>query len=571
MTTTRSPSLREKVRQLRRVFLDKLPDSLTEARRHLETLCQTPDDDDALEALCRLFHGVKGTAASFGLPRLSATAAQMETTLRLARDGDPGDGPSSRRERLTALLLALPALLDGFAQGIEDARRHPEALGVAPPAPDFERFSVVPRKDRKRIYVCDDEELQAEQLSAQLRCFGYAVSIFTTPESLRAAVLSVRPDAVVMDIIFPSGSSLGTDLIAGLRRDMRAPPPVVFVSSRRDFDARLRAVQAGGEAYFAKPIKAIDLVECLDGLTLSQEPDPYRVLVVDDEPEIATYHSFILEQVGMTTRLLHDPRQILETLNEFNPDLVLMDMYMPTCTGRDLSRLIRQVPEFISLPIVFLSSETDKVKQVSALRVGAEGFLTKPIQPEDLISAVALRAERMRTLRSLMVRDSLTGLFNHTFMLQFLESAISSARRDETKLCLVMIDVDRFKMVNDSYGHPVGDQVLVALARLFQQRLRTSDTVGRYGGEEFAVILQNVAPTDAKALIDDLRGDFAKIRFDTAGQEFNCTFSAGVAGFSGQETAHLLLERADRALYDAKREGRNRVLIAEDEHHDTMR
>ncbi|GEO82098.1 GGDEF domain-containing response regulator [Pararhodospirillum oryzae] len=556
----RSPSLREKVRQLRRTFLTKLPDTLGEGRALCARLATAPEDlETSLEDLCRTFHGIKGTAASFNLPDLSTAAAAGEALVLTVRDSEDTDLPR-RAARVRALLPALEHALDqllALARACADAE-----AAAAPEVPDFQAVAPLPRQDRKRVYVCDDEELMAEQLGAQLACFGYSISVFTSPENLRAAVLAMRPDAVVMDIIFPSGNSQGTDMIATLHRDMRNPPPVVFISARRDFDARLRAVQAGGEAYFPKPVKAIDLVECLDALTLGQEPDPFRVLVVDDEPEVAAYHSFILEQVGMTTRLLHDPALVLETLGEFKPDLILMDMYMPTCSGRDLSRVIRQVPEFISLPIVFLSSETNKAKQVTALRVGAEGFLTKPIQPEDLISAVALRAERMRTLRSLMVRDSLTGLFNHTFMLQFLESALATARRESTQLCLVMIDVDRFKMVNDTHGHPVGDQVLVALARLLQQRLRSSDTVGRYGGEEFALILHNIGPEEGAVLIDNLRRDFGRIRFQGAEQDFSCTFSAGLTGLVGGATAHRLLERADQALYAAKRAGRNRVVVS---------
>ncbi|AVM75153.1 GGDEF domain-containing response regulator [Magnetospirillum gryphiswaldense] len=552
----RSPSLREKVKQLRRTFVDKLPGTLAEARRLCDLLVRVPSDDSTLDDLYRTFHSIKGTAASFGLLEISAEGAGGEQ-LVLQLQGLEG---GSRGQQLSALLPGFQQRLERLEELWKLARQADES-NSSPESPSFDLGKEGAKAASKKLFICDDDEAQAEILAAQLSCFGYGVTIFTSPDSMRAALLVAPPDAVIMDIVFPGGVN-GTDVVANLHREMRAPPPVVFVSSRRDFEPRLRAVQAGGEAYFPKPVKAIELVEILDSLTLGQEPEPFRVLVVDDEPEVAAYHSFILEQVGMTTRLLHEPATILDVLAEFKPDLVLMDMYMPTCTGRDLSRLIRQVPEFISLPIVFLSSETNKVKQVSALRVGAEGFLTKPIQPEDLISAVAIRAERMRTLRSLMVRDSLTGLFNHTFMSQFLETSLASARRDDGMLCFVMIDVDHFKQVNDTYGHPAGDQVLVALARLLQQRLRNSDMVGRYGGEEFAVILQDIGTDEASRIVDDLRADFAKVRFTAGDGDFSCTFSAGIAGYPGKAQADLLLESADQALYVAKKSGRNQVQVA---------
>ncbi|MCA1908064.1 MAG: diguanylate cyclase [Magnetospirillum sp.] len=551
----RSPSLREKVKQLRRTFLDKLPGTLSEARRLCDQLVRAPSDSATLDDLYRTFHSIKGTGASFGLMEISAEGAGGEQLLLQLQGLEAG----GRGAELAGMLPGLEARILRLEELLKLARDQDEATAEAP---SFALSATAQQKAGKRVFICDDDELQAETLSAQLSCFGYAVNIFTNPDSMRSALLVAPPDAVVMDIVFPGGVN-GTDVVANLQREMRAPPPVVFVSSRRDFEPRLRAVQAGGEAYFTKPVKAIELVEVLDSLTLGQEPEPFRVLVVDDEPEVAAYHSFILEQVGMTTRLLHEPSSILDVLAEFKPDLVLMDMYMPTCTGRDLSRLIRQVPEFISLPIVFLSSETNKVKQVSALRVGAEGFLTKPIQPEDLISAVAIRAERMRTLRSLMVRDSLTGLFNHTFMSQFLDTALAGVKREGGKLCFAMIDVDHFKSVNDTHGHPAGDQVLVALARLLQQRLRHSDMVGRYGGEEFAVILQDVGIEEARTIIDNLRADFAKVRFSAGDRDFSCSFSAGIAGFPAFVQADQIRESADQALYRAKKSGRNQVQVAQ--------
>ena len=263
----------------------------------------------------------------------------------------------------------------------------------------------------------------------------------------------------------------------------------------------------------------------------------------------------------MVTMQLTDPTQALAALAEFRPDMVLMDMYMPGCNGREVAQVIRQVPDYVGLPIVYLSSETDRAKQFSAMRIGAEGFLTKPVVAQELVAAVAIRAERMRTLRSLMARDSLTGLFNHTTTTQLLEKALAAAERDHSPLCFVMLDIDQFKTINDRYGHPMGDQVILALSRLLQQRLRSADIVGRYGGEEFAAILQNIQPQQAAQLIDQLRADFAKLSFHTPTGQFCCSFSAGIASYPSHSRLELLREAADKALYAAKRNGRNRVIL----------
>ncbi|HXP97788.1 MAG TPA: diguanylate cyclase, partial [Telmatospirillum sp.] len=197
--------------------------------------------------------------------------------------------------------------------------------------------------------------------------------------------------------------------------------------------------------------------------------------------------------------------------------------------------------------------------QVSVMRVGADGFLTKPISPEDLVASVAVRAERTRVLRSLMMRDSLTGLLNHTALLHFLDTSLASARRSGQGLCVAMLDLDHFKKVNDVYGHPAGDQVLKALARMLEQRLRNSDVVGRYGGEEFAIVLQGVTVGEATAILDQILRDFSALTFAVDGAEFSCSFSAGIAGFPDIQAADDLVKAADEALYSAKRDGRNQV------------
>jgi diguanylate cyclase (GGDEF)-like protein len=236
-----------------------------------------------------------------------------------------------------------------------------------------------------------------------------------------------------------------------------------------------------------------------------------------------------------------------------------MDMYMPGCTGEELAKVIRQQEAYVSVPIVFLSTETDTGRQLAAMQIGGDDFLTKPIRPEHLVSAVAARVHRYRVLRSYMERDSLTGLLNHTRLKEQLEVEVKRARRQGRSLAFVMIDIDRFKLVNDTYGHPTGDRVIKSLSHLLQQRLRRTDIIGRYGGEEFAVILTDTDGPTAIKLLDEIRAAFAQVRQQADGGEFSVTFSGGVAELSRFDSAADLGSAADRALYQAKREGRNRV------------
>jgi diguanylate cyclase (GGDEF)-like protein len=544
---TGTPLLSEKIARLRSAYLAKLPHSLDEARHSCRELAATGEDDQGIESLHRIFHNLKGTAASLGLREISGEgSAGAELVAQLRRLGSAG-GQTRRAFILTAIRACI-GRLDGLVGG---------ALTSAPDVSLPDASAAAPRKDgsgpQRLVFYCDDD-LDGGQLASQLSCFGYTVTTFTEADALKFAVLADPPDAVVI-------STDHADMAADLRSVITVP--VLFVSERSDFQMRLKAVQVGGEAYFLKPVVAHEIVDVLDAVTDRREPEPFRILIVDDEPEMAGYHGLILERAGMMPRWLAQPANLLDELVQFQPDLVLMDMYMPVCSGRDLSRLIRQIPQFVSLPIIFLSSETDKSLQVSAMRVGADGFLTKPIPPEDLVTAVAVRAERTRVLRSLMMRDSLTGLLNHTTLLQFLDTSMASTQRHGGQVCFIILDLDHFKAVNDTHGHPAGDQVLVGLARLLKQRLRNSDMIGRYGGEEFAVVLTDISVGEAVRVMDEIRRDFAALSFMAGGTEFSSSFSGGVAGCPDMRTTEAIIQAADRALYAAKHAGRNRIMAAE--------
>jgi diguanylate cyclase (GGDEF)-like protein len=168
----------------------------------------------------------------------------------------------------------------------------------------------------------------------------------------------------------------------------------------------------------------------------------------------------------------------------------------------------------------------------------------------------------MKIIRSYMVRDSMTGLFNHTATKEQLDTTIALAQRKQEEVCFAMIDVDKFKAVNDTYGHPIGDRVLIALARLIRQRVRKADIVGRFGGEEFAVILPGCSLSEAVSLLNELRESFAGVIFQAKDETFSCTFSCGIAALSLCGDAIALNTGSDEALYAAKHAGRNQVVAA---------
>jgi len=224
---------------------------------------------------------------------------------------------------------------------------------------------------------------------------------------------------------------------------------------------------------------------------------------------------------------------------------------------------------FFDVPIVYLSSERDIDKQIGAIAAGADDFLVKPVVPDRLISSVSARAQRLRLLRGLVTQDPMTQLLNHGAFKERLKIELSRAQRTKTSLVVGVLDIDFFKRVNDTYGHPAGDAVIKSLARLLKQRLRQDDVVARYGGEEFGILLVQAGDAEASIITNRIRERIAHNRFalpslSVGGEmvQVPVTVSIGVARFSPSDNLQTLLERADRALYEAKNNGRNQVRVA---------
>ena len=288
-----------------------------------------------------------------------------------------------------------------------------------------------------------------------------------------------------------------------------------------------------------------------------------NVLVVDDEEIICTLFAAMLSHYGhyhvVTTT---DGRQVMDILRREPFDVMLLDMSMPAISGLEVLRQVTQA--FEELPVIIVTGHGTIEIAVESMQAGAADFVTKPVPAAVLHRRIQKALEHART-RRLASTDGLTEIYNHRTFQERLSQEIARANRYSRPLSLLMIDVDRFKVYNDTYGHPHGDIVLQDLARLLREMSRTSDTVARYGGEEFAVILPETDSVNAQKIGQRLREQVERYPF--RGQELmpggTLTISIGVATHVAAGSKDVLLQAADRALYTAKREGRNRVCVAE--------
>jgi PAS domain S-box-containing protein len=379
------PPVHNPLAELRQQFLDQLPVRLETIRAQYQGMAPSAWEPVEVAVLQRLLHGLADSAGTFCLLSVSHAAHQAEI-------------------RLAALLGAggAPAEAEWQALGAELARLEQLAqIRLESEAPSL-TLHAARRACSPLVHLAEDDQAQAGLLSQALQDVGYRVQISTTPAEFRAACAACaapdaeRPAAVVMDMALPEGPDAGAALLAEFKTAHIRCPPVVFVSERDDMQARLAAFRAGACRYLVKPLETGRLIDLLDALTRRQPPQPYRVLLVDDDPQVLETHAADLLAAGMDVRTLSHPLLILDVLDEFSPDVVVLDVYMPEASGPELAAVLRERDAYLQLPILFLSAEVDLSQQLMALNLGGDDFLVKPVQSDHLVSAVAARARRAR-------------------------------------------------------------------------------------------------------------------------------------------------------------------------------
>jgi diguanylate cyclase (GGDEF)-like protein len=401
---------------------------------------------------------------------------------------------------------------------------------------------------------------QLEQLGHERLLVVIAVA--TTAEALELARHG-RIDAAIIDGSVGSGAlDFARELraIEGMER-----VPMAFLSERSEVEQRVEAAHAGAMLFLPKPVEAYAFGAALDQMLALGREEHMRVLLIDDDADFAACVIAVLEPEGIVVRTAPDATHLFDLLEDFQPDLVLLDAMLPQVSGWDAIRIMRTTPQWRDVPILFLTGRTDLESRIAAFDAGADDYLAKPLVPEELLARVRVRLDRRRLLRETTERDPLTRCMSRGAMLDALASRLSEARRHQRTLSLAMIDIDRFKRVNDAYGHVVGDHVLMGLGRLLCARFRLEDLRGRWGGEEFVIAFPNEPAATAAVVLSRVLEEFGNLPFQSErGERFFVSFSAGVASFPNDgATVDALIRAADRRLYSAKRTGRAHVVVGD--------
>lgn len=300
-----------------------------------------------------------------------------------------------------------------------------------------------------------------------------------------------------------------------------------------------------------------------------------RILIVDDNAMIRQEIKAVLMKDGTFDQFMEagDGLSAFKLLMEQTPDVVLCDLVMPAFDGLKLLSMKASRPELSQIPVIMLTAEDDLDRKAEILERGASDYVTKPFHEKELVARVRIHhklkklqdelVEKNHQLELLAVTDALTGLPNRRHLMKRLEEETARSRRFDQPLSVLMMDVDHFKKVNDTWGHAMGDAVLRNMGAFLKKSLRETDVAARYGGEEFTVILPNTPLEGAATVAENLRQGFAALLHEHDGEKIQRTISLGVAclGSGDARDQEALLKAADEALYRAKEGGRNQVML----------
>ncbi len=405
------------------------------------------------------------------------------------------------------------------------------------------------------LWASDSEELSA--LDGHLLLHGYAVETVADADGFLDRLATRETQVALLDV--SRAARLTTEQAQQLRH-LAEDVPLIGLSTLGDTRTRLAAVRLGCKDFIPLTPGYGTLLDSLDRFTSSMHRAAGRVLVVAGAPDGAVSHVAQLNHAGLLAQVIPDPMLLLDSLHESPPELILMDLDMPEANGEDLARVVRQHESWLALPIVFLDGTAGEERQWEVMAVGHDDLLRKPVEAARLISLIRSRIARYRALRCGMLRDGFTGLLGYVSFKERLRVEIARSLRTGHPVSLALLEIDQLDRVQATWGRPLADRVIRDLARLLGMRLRSTDVVGRYDMQRFALALPDTTMPAAYALIDMLRDSFSRLDILP---DLRCTFSAGLARCPPHNDAEGLLQAAGEALQTARRDGRNGIAVAE--------
>jgi len=441
------------------------------------------------------------------------------------------------------------------------ARPSPVAPAVSAP------MAVAPapaKSEQRKVFHLSDGNPLACEVDQKIETSGYELTLLDSVDELKEVLAAFAPHLVIVDAPFQDSLESIGDMVKAARARLGRRLALLAFSDSGELPVRLRAMRAGADSFVPLPTQSSEVMGRMAELLDADTTDPFRVLIVEDDRSQAIFAESILRKAGMNTAAVTDPLAALDRLEGFNPELILMDLYMPNCSGMELTAIIREREAFINTPIVFLSGEHDEEKHFEALNAGGDDFLSKPIRPKHLISAVTNRVRRARTLgkraQAQNPRDPVTGLYQRAHVLDRLNATLAGEDATAQSGGLLYVEIDGAGQIRERVGLTIFDALLNQVGAFIASHIEAKDLAARYGDTSFILLCHSGDDAALAKLALDLRDRTSREVFEHEGKTLTVSLGFGICAFAaGLGDAGAMLNAAERAFADARTPGGDRV------------
>lgn len=540
---------------LKAKYIKRSTDRLTEVLELLDGIYKNPQDKELLRKLSRNFHWMAGSGTMYGFEQVSILGVEAERYCETMLASDRTIDVTTI-EKLRTLVSELSTVF--FTSGELESNRVTQNLDATQTSAPGTAGETVPTETALFI---DEDGSTFKSLNQNFEEWGLTVKSVKTLNQAMQEILKQMPTVINLAVPVPDGN--GYEFVEQVRSMPKGDEPAIIIASKQaGFIDKVRAMHCGADSYYEKPLDYKSVTRRIKYLLDRKKLSPAKILSVEDDPDQAAFIRAFLESAGYQVKTCTDPRQFEAAMSQFQPDLVLLDVMLSGMTGFELARYIRQDERYATLPIVFLTTQNQLDARIESARAGGDDHLIKPVAPALLLNCVASRLERSRYLRSLLYRDGLTALLNHTSFMEQMSQVFSNQKRKNTEAVIIILDLDNLKAINERHGFPGGDKVIQAMSLMLRKRLRQSDIIGRIQSDEFGIVAEGISEKEAVMLAGRLIDDFSQMQHSTLSfSGFYATCSAGVAKFDPSSmTLEKWVDAAYASLAEAKAQGRNCVV-----------
>ncbi len=546
--------LGEKYRELKLQYVRSLPSRLEELRASWGRLLHVSWDMKALAFMEQTAHKLSGSGSTFQFPDISQAARSLEDKLQPLLKKP--DATPAEREQIGALLEQLEQAIDHAIRSEKPC----EEAAIAPPASP--RAAV----KQSRIAVIEDDQNQADFLRDWLEQRGYTVDVFGTPETFSKHSDDHHYHLILLDISFPDGALEGITLLERLKRNMDGGSPVLMMSARSDMVARMRALRAGADSYLTKPLDLGVLEKRIEQLLSDKTGPRQRVLWVEDDAEQLAFYKSLLGDQGYEVEGLTQPARILERIEQFQPDAIVLDHEMPGVQGLELARILRQDARYMAIPILFVSASQAVAEQLETYSMAGKEVFLKPLDSKRFLAALHhhLMQAQMISARINLVsqRKTREGLQNHDYFLTELATSIAYLESSPgiASRYLAQVGIDREEYLRAQYGARALASLTAAMEQHFASELGREDSGCALGGGSFLLQINTPPGEDAETYLARFHQRLNGPGWTLGEPAVPVTISMGVLPLTEAVNEDKALLEVEQACGEAMQEGGGRVV-----------